>query len=299
MTVKKLSEWFLTVFGDIKVFRFPFFLVYDPGSYQVKGDDVRALLGVLQPGDILLRAYSNYLDGKFIPGKFSHAALYCGAIQDEDRALAGTRQRSRGAREEAQSELFHTGEQMVIHAMAEGVFIEDILTFSRCDQLVVLRLPEHITLPEGEGAPPSPVDAALLSPEEHSLRERLASGEAIPREEFTALAIAEALRNVGRSYDFGFDFTDFKRLSCSELVYWCYKAVAELIDVRPRTVKVLFLKRLAIPPDDFLGPRLQRVWASASARKHHPELGFPEIKRPAAARGPGPGGATGRRGSSG
>lgn len=297
MALKQFSEWFLTIFGDIKVFRFPFFLVYDPGSYQVKGDDVRALLGVLQPGDILLRAYSNYLDGKFIPGKFSHAALYCGAFQDEDRALAGTRQRSRGAREEAQSALFHTGEQMVIHAMAEGVFIEDILTFSRCDQLVVLRLPEHITLPEG--APPSPVDAALLSPEEHSLRERLASGEAIPRAEFATVAIAEALRNVGRSYDFGFDFSDFKRLSCSELVYWCYKAVAELIDVRPRTVKVLFLKRLAIPPDDFLGPRLQRVWASASARRRHPELGFPEITRPAVARGPGPGGATGRRGSSG
>ncbi|MDZ7858418.1 YiiX/YebB-like N1pC/P60 family cysteine hydrolase [Sphaerotilus sp.] len=275
--MKKLSEWFLTIFGDIKVFRFPFFLVYDPGSYQVKGDDVRALLRVLQPGDILLRAYTNYLDGKFIPGKFSHAGLYCGAVGEDDRALAGTRQRSRGARDEAQSALFHTGEQMVIHAMAEGVFIEDILTFSRCDQLVVLRLPEHITLPAG--APPSPVDAALLSPEEHSLRERLASGEAIPRAEFAALAIAEALRNVGRGYDFGFDFTDFKRLSCSELVYWCYKAVAELIDVRPRTVKVLFLKRLAIPPDDFLNHQLQRIWASASVHMRYPALGFPPIRR--------------------
>ena len=46
---------------------------------------MRALLGVLQPGDILLRAYTNYLDGKFIPGRFSHAALYCGALRDEDR----------------------------------------------------------------------------------------------------------------------------------------------------------------------------------------------------------------------
>lgn len=277
MTMKTLSERFLTVFGDIKVFRFPFFLVYDPGSYQVKGDDVRALLGVLQPGDILLRSYSNYLDGKFIPGKFSHAGLYCGAVREDDRALVGTRQRSRGARDEAQSALFHTGEQMVVHAMAEGVFIEDVLTFSRCDQLVVLRLPDHLTLPDG--TPPSPIDPALLSPEEHSLRERLASGEAIPREEFAAIAIAEALRNVGRDYDFGFDFTDFKRLSCSELVYWCYKAVAELIDVRPRWVKVLFLQRLAIPPDDFLNDRLQRVWASASARNRHPELGFPTPSR--------------------
>jgi Permuted papain-like amidase enzyme, YaeF/YiiX, C92 family len=273
MALQQLSEWFLTVFGDIKVFRFPFFLVYDPGSYQVKGDDVRALIDVLQPGDILLRAYANYLDGKFIPGKFSHAGLYCGAVHEDDRALVGTRQRSRGARDEARSALFHTGAQMVVHAMAEGVFIEDILTFSRCDQLVVLRLPRQIAL--RPDAAPSPIDPTLLSPEEHSLRERLASGEAIPREEFTALAITEALRNVGRAYDFGFDFSDFKRLSCSELVYWCYKAVAELIDVRPHMVKVLFLKRQAIPPDDFLNDHLQRVWASASVRNRYPELGFP------------------------
>lgn len=275
--MKTLSEWFLTVFGDIKVFRFPFFLVYDPGSYQVKGDDVRALIEVLQPGDILLRAYTNYLDGKFIPGKFSHAGLYCGAVHEDDRALVGTRQRSRGARDQAQSELFHTGAQMVVHAMAEGVFIEDILTFSRCDQLVVLRLPAQITL--RPDAAPSPIDPALLSPEEHSLRERLASGEAVAREEFTALAITEALRNVGRAYDFGFDFSDFKRLSCSELVYWCYKSVTEQIQVQPRTVKVLFLKRQAIPPDDFLNDALQRVWASQSVRSRYPELQFPSVSR--------------------
>jgi hypothetical protein len=275
--MRAFSEWFLTIFGDIKVFRFPFFLVYDPGSYQVKGDDVRALLQVLQPGDILLRSYANYLDGKFIPGKFSHAGLYCGTVGEGDRALVGTRQRSRGARDEAQSTLFHTGEQMVVHAMAEGVFIEDILTFSRCDQLVVLRLPAQITLPDA--APRSPFDPALLSAEEHSLRERLACGEAIAREEFTALAITEALRNVGRAYDFGFDFSDFRRLSCSELVYWCYKSVAELINVQPRTVKVLFLRRQAIPPDDFLNEALQRVWASQSVRGRYPELAFPSVIR--------------------
>jgi hypothetical protein len=180
-------------------------------------------------------------------------------------------------RDQAQSELFHTGAQMVVHAMAEGVFIEDILTFSRCDQLVVLRLPAQITL--RPDAAPSPIDPALLSPEEHSLRERLASGEAVAREEVTALAITEALRNVGRAYDFGFDFSDFKRLSCSELVYWCYKSVTEQIQVQPRMVKVLFLKRQAIPPDDFLNDTLQRVWASQSARSRYPELQFPGVSR--------------------
>lgn len=277
MAVKKLSEWFLTVFGDIKVFRFPFFLVYDPGSYQVKGDDVRALIDTLQPGDILLRAYTNYLDGKFIPGKFSHAAIYCGELRERDRHHIGTRQRSADDRTRSQQTMFHTGEQMVIHAMAEGVFIEDILTFSRCDRLVVLRLPERITM-RPDAAPPL-IDAALLTPPERALRQRLAAGESVARGEVAALAIAEALRNVGRAYDFGFDFSDFKRLSCSELVYCCYKAVAELINVQPHTVKVLFLKRQAIPPDDFLNDSLQRVWASQSVRDAYPDLKFPPLSR--------------------
>lgn len=277
MAVKKLSEWFLTVFGDIKVFRFPFFVVYDPGSYQVKGDDVRALIDTLQPGDILLRAYTNYLDGKFIPGKFSHAAIYCGELRERDRHHIGTRQRSADDRTRSQQTMFHTGAQMVIHAMAEGVFIEDILTFSRCDRLVVLRLPERITM-RPDAAPPL-IDAALLTPPERALRQRLAAGESVAREEVAALAIAEALRNVGRAYDFGFDFSDFKRLSCSELVYYCYKAVAELINVQPHTVKVLFLKRQAIPPDDFLNDSLQRVWASQSVRDAYPDLKFPPLSR--------------------
>lgn len=277
MAVKKLSEWFLTVFGDIKVFRFPFFVVYDPGSYQVKGDDVRALIDTLQPGDILLRAYTNYLDGKFIPGKFSHAAIYCGELRERDRHHIGTRQRSADDRTRSQQTMFHTGAQMVIHAMAEGVFIEDILTFSRCDRLVVLRLPERITM-RPDAAPPL-IDAALLTPPERSLRQRLAAGESVARGEVAALAIAEALRNVGRAYDFGFDFSDFKRLSCSELVYYCYKAVAELINVQPHTVKVLFLKRQAIPPDDFLNDSLQRIWASQSVRDAYPDLKFPTVSR--------------------
>lgn len=275
--MKKLSEWFLTVFGDIKVFRFPFFVVYDPGSYQVKGDDVRALIDTLQPGDILLRAYTNYLDGKFIPGKFSHAAIYCGELRERDRHHIGTRQRSADDRTRSQQTMFHTGAQMVIHAMAEGVFIEDILTFSRCDRLVVLRLPERITM-RPDAAPPL-IDAALLTPPERALRQRLAAGESVARGEVAALAIAEALRNVGRAYDFGFDFSDFKRLSCSELVYYCYKAVAELINVEPHTVKVLFLKRQAIPPDDFLNDSLQRVWASQSVRDAYPDLKFPPLNR--------------------
>ncbi len=71
----KIYNGFIKVFGDIKIFKFPMFILYDPGSYRVKGDDIREVLDLVRPGDILLRGYVNYLDGYIIPGFFSHAGL--------------------------------------------------------------------------------------------------------------------------------------------------------------------------------------------------------------------------------
>lgn len=103
---KSFSERFLTIFGDIKFYKFPLFLIYDPGSYKVKGDDHREVLDLLQPGDILLRAYTNYLDGKFIPGLFSHAALYYGEMTEGLRPKIGERVKDPKDRRRAQEELF-------------------------------------------------------------------------------------------------------------------------------------------------------------------------------------------------
>ncbi|HEY4784512.1 MAG TPA: hypothetical protein VIH57_00620, partial [Bacteroidales bacterium] len=112
---EKIYNGFLNFFGDIKVFKFPMFIVYDPGSYRVKGEDVRQVINLIKPGDILVRGYINYLDGYFIPGFFSHAGLYLGEVKESDRAYVKPGEDSE----------FHTGEQMVIHSMAEGVFMED------------------------------------------------------------------------------------------------------------------------------------------------------------------------------
>lgn len=80
--MKKLFYWlkkkFLSFFGDLKYFKYPFFLVYDPGSYKVKGYHTREVLALLQPGDIILRGYDSYVDGLFIPGAYSHTGLYVG-----------------------------------------------------------------------------------------------------------------------------------------------------------------------------------------------------------------------------
>lgn len=265
MERKSLHERFLTVFGDIKFYKYPFFLVYDPGSYQVKGEDVRELLDILQPGDILLRAYTMYLDGKFIPGLFSHAGLYYGEMTESLRPRIGTRITDAERRRVAQEKIFRPGKQMVVHSLAEGVLVEDILTFSRCDKLAVLRLPERFS--RTAETTPLNIKEELFEPEEKNLRARLRSGNSATRKEAVDLALAEALRNVGRPYDFDFDFANFNRLSCSELVYFCYKAVVECADVRPVEKRLLFIKKKVIPPDAFLNARMELVWASSSVRE--------------------------------
>ena len=37
--------------------------------------------------------------------------------------------------------IFRAGEQMVVHALAEGVLMEDLIQFCRCDYMAVLRFP--------------------------------------------------------------------------------------------------------------------------------------------------------------
>ena len=83
------SEWiysiwskFLTYFGKIKVLTFNFIpiLAYDPEPLIVDGYDVTHIMEIAKPGDVLIRGYDDYLDGRFIPDElgYSHAGLYVG-----------------------------------------------------------------------------------------------------------------------------------------------------------------------------------------------------------------------------
>lgn len=109
-TIYKWWSKFLTFFGDIKVFSYPLWLVYDPDDFQVGGKKVLDIIKTLKPGDIILRGYNKYLDGKFIPSKtkFSHGAVYI-------------------------------GEGKIIHAVAEGVSLTNVIDFTRCDRIAVFR----------------------------------------------------------------------------------------------------------------------------------------------------------------
>jgi len=106
-----VKKHFLTIFGDIRVYRWPMFVVYSPMGFKIKGGDTRDIIDVLQPGDVVMRSYDNYLDGYFIPkGKSgcSHSGVY-------------------------------VGDNVVIHSIAEGSVVDDIIEFCRADRVVVLR----------------------------------------------------------------------------------------------------------------------------------------------------------------
>ncbi|MEY4757674.1 MAG: hypothetical protein RJA34_2572 [Pseudomonadota bacterium] len=308
----------LTVFGRIKVYLKPpaVLLAYDPGSYKVNGKDCRTLISQLQPGDILLRSFDNYLDGHVIRrtrtvdgpkvGVFTHVAIYVGELTQHDRpslaslahgydwstdtspapglALEAFREAQRVRHFD---QVVTQPNQMVIHAMADGVKVEDILTFARCDHLLVLRLPTALTHQPRRDAGTDVPDASLQNEHQRKLHADLLCGKAVPAVEVVALARELAMGMVGADYDFNCD--DVKKhhyFSCAELVYYCYRTVADYLDIVPRDHslwipwtrwRVPGTKRRTLAPDDFmrgslrwkpqagdntLRRGLQRVWMS-------------------------------------
>lgn len=226
----QIRNGFLKFFGDLKIFPFPMFLLYDPGSYLVKGDDIRNVITKIQPGDIMLRGYKNYLDGYFIPGFFSHAGLYLGEVKDLNLHIS-----------EKGKEFYREGEQMVIHSMAEGIFMEDVINFCRCDYLLIVRRNKR-TEPD------------------------------LDIEVDNAPVFTRALGSLGKGYDFKFDFSDFHHMSCTEYVYYCCQEFMEKYKVRLKTKRALFAKIELISPDDFVTREFDIVYQSRSVSEKQEKI---------------------------
>lgn len=149
----KIKRTVVDFVANIRIYWFGFILFGD-SHYKVKGTHTRQIMSILEPGDILLRTYYNYLGSKLTPGYWSHAALY-------------------------------EGDDKVIHMLGEGITREDILIFTRCDDVAVLRHPDK-----------KEVEKALV---------KLHSYYAADIE-----------------YDYDFNFHNEKEMSCTELVSECY-----------------------------------------------------------------------------
>ena len=246
----------LTVFGDIKVYRWPMFVIYAPRGYAVKGADCREAMVAVEPGDVLLRGYNDYLDGHFIPGYFSHAAIYVGEIKPDE--LYEAEGIDAGL-------LFKSGPQMVVHAKAEGVLCEDLLDFCRTDRMLVLRIPLVV---QSDNPRPSLIPISQFTSNELDVFLRLKRGMGVPQEEITKLIVERAISRVGMPYDFKFDFADFDSLCCSEFSYWCMKCCTNCFDLAPRTRRVLGIKKSMLEPDLMICSGLQAIWASGSALEY-------------------------------
>jgi len=253
---KSILGKILTVFGDIKVYKWPMFVVYAPRGYAVRGADYREAMSAARPGDLLLRGYVDYLDGYFIPGFFSHAGTYVGELTAKDLADA------EGIDAEA---LFEPGPQMVVHAKAEGVLCEDLLDFCRTDRMAILRLPDIV---QADGPVESRIPVSQFTPEEERVFARLKAGEGVPREEIVPLIVERAISRIGTPYDFQFDFANFDSLCCSEFSYWCMKCCTGCLGLAPRTKRVLGIKKSMLEPDSMVDSGMEVVWASKSAKSN-------------------------------
>ena len=179
----KLYKKIIGIFGDVKYFKYPLFLVYDPSNYLFNSKDYENFLKNVQTGDIILRTYTHYLNGAIIPGFYSHAGLYIG-----------------------NNEIFHaTGKS--------SVSIIGAFDFVKCDGVAIVR--------------------------------------PLVDEEDIKQAIAYAMLQIGKKYDFWFNFDCEETYCCTELIYWAFK---NSIDITPITYSKLFglIKQTVVAPDDFI-----------------------------------------------
>lgn len=154
----KIQKVLFRFIGDIRWHGLlhPFWFTINAKNCLLKGKHYRDAEQIIQPGDILIRRFEGYVDKVLIPGWWNHAGMYVGEVNGKDHK--------------------------VIHAISDGVVVEDLIDFMRTDHMIVLRAPEGT------------------------------------QEE----AIERAKNAIGSDYDFAFDFNETLRFSCTELISHCY-----------------------------------------------------------------------------
>ena len=168
-------------------------------DYFISPEDLESESKNLLPGDIMLTRREWHLTNLGIPGYWTHAALYIGALEQMDRYFADVP----GLGEQIPSEIIqerfpqvydelcrqdNTGATpSVIEAMRPGVILQSLNASARADSLAVLR--------------PKVTKADRWQ------------------------VILAALPHFGKPYNYQFDFRTETALVCSQLVYKAYEPV--------------------------------------------------------------------------
>ena len=120
-----VPEWIVRITGNLRFSKYPMFVQYKPNQHKVKGYEAEALRYMVEPGDIILRVHKGYISNLTISGYYGHAGLYVGDqnfpfIQDKIGVVRKV--------------------PSMIHSVLNGVIIEPLSQFCRCDGICVLRL---------------------------------------------------------------------------------------------------------------------------------------------------------------
>jgi len=170
----------------------------------------QGLKQLLQPGDIILERRNWYLSNGFLPGFWTHMALYVGSAEDLERRGLPTHPLLRQHLETFRQPDRHGNERRVIEAVGSGVVFSSLEEVAAADHFAVFR------------------------PRVSEARKNA--------------AIARAFSHYGKPYDFEFDFFSTDKLVCSELIYRAYDEFIEGEGVRFSLVRIL--GRDTLPPHE-------------------------------------------------
>lgn len=244
---------------------FPLVFYYDRGPSKCRFKKIDEIKPLLKPGDIILIRIDNYIDGIVLKqtSYFTHIGIYYG---DNENAS-----------------------NCVIHEISDtGVDFLPIDQFARCDDIIVLRIKE---LYKGAVHPPFLIMAnnfglleegtgvfsnichktkkimfylqkektlndqsnLYLKGQELTIYSNLVAKQYVPREDFipVVLDVAKSVKSVG--YDFNFDFQTFHRFSCVSFVWYCFKCLFPIHEVKVEPFYYFtIIKTCVIVPDSFV-----------------------------------------------
>ncbi len=160
------------------------------GKSLITPELMERLRPMLQPGDILIERRNWYMSNAFLPGYWPHSALYVG-----------------------------TAEQLKAAGLDKDLRIQKHI--------------EKFSRPDAQGHTRAIIEAisegVVFTSVEHSIGE--ADSVAVLRPSLTPLqkqeVIARAFENIGKPYDFDFDFFSSDKLVCTEVVYRSFSGMID------------------------------------------------------------------------
>ena len=168
----------------------------DDGASLIEPEHVRELEAKLRPGDLIIQRRNWALSNAFMPGYWSHVAIYIGTPEQLTALGLADDSRVQPHWEEFLTADPHGHRYRIIEAIGEGVIFTTM---------------EHSV---------GKADGACV------YRPRLTDEERIE-------CLAKVFLHVGKPYDFKFDFFSTDKLVCTELVY---RTFGEKIPLQPINV---------------------------------------------------------------